>query len=97
MSEATRQLPLALRYPPDQRLETFVPDLDRLQDREGEFAAGGAGAGAGSSNPCAGLQHRMDAEPERVSRRTGERRAVPSRHGAGCGWGPARPADVVRE
>src|SRR5690606_12587156 len=54
MSEATRQLPLALRYPPDQRLETYVDApagvLGQLRalaagSGEGLYLAGPAGAG----------------------------------------------------
>lgn len=54
MSEATRQLPLALRYPPDQRLETYVDApagvLDQLRalatgSGEGLYLVGPAGAG----------------------------------------------------
>lgn len=73
MSASFPQLPLALRYPPDQRLDTFVADDPALIAQLGDFALGGVraslyvagAAGTGKTHVAIGLC----AQAEQLGRR----------------------------
>lgn len=73
MSVSSPQLPLALRYPPDQRLDTFVADDPALIPQLRDFALGGArpslyvagAAGTGKTH----LAIAVCAEAEQLGRR----------------------------